>query len=66
MLNDLEEKYNLVGMKKEEAIQILGKEYGKSDNCIYYHIGVNWLEVFYYYLEYDENGIITKVYDNVD
>jgi len=66
MINDLEEKYNLVGMKKEEVIQILGKEYGKNINCIYYHIGVNWLEVFYYYLEYDENDIITKVYVNVD
>lgn len=66
MLNDLEEKYELVGMKKEEVIKILGEEYKKNDKCIYYYIGGEWLESFYYYLEYDENGIITKVYDNLD
>lgn len=65
MLNDLEEKYKLIGMKKEEVMNILGKEY-ENENYIYYFVGGEWLKSFYYCLEYDENDIITRVYVNVD
>ena len=65
MLNSLEEKYNLVGMKKNEVTEILGKEY-ENEQYMYYYVGGQWLRSFYYCLEYNENDNITKVYVNVD
>lgn len=65
MLNSLEEQYNFIGMNKEEVIGILGKE-SEHKNRIYYFVGSEFLTEFYYCLEYDENGIITKYYVEVD
>lgn len=65
MLNSLEEQYDFIGMDKEDVIGILGKE-SEHKNRIYYFVGSEFLTEFYYCLEYDENGIITKYYVEVD
>lgn len=63
MLDDLEKKYDFIGMNKEKANQILGlKSYYNYDNGICYFIKNEWLNNYYYCLDYDENNIITKTY----
>lgn len=52
-------------MNKEEVIKILGKEY-ERENKIYYFIRGEWLKIYYYCLDYDENNIITNVYVYID
>lgn len=65
MIDDLEKQYHFAGMKKEEALEILGKDY-EYENRIYYFIRSAWLRSYYYCLEYDENGTITTVYIDID
>lgn len=65
MIDDIEEQYPFVGMKREEALEILGKEY-EYENHIDYFIRSVWLRSYYYCLEYDENGTITNVYIDTD
>lgn len=65
MLNSLEEQYDFIGMNKEEVIDMLGKE-SENKNRICYFVGSEFLTEFYYCLEYDENGTITKYYVAMD
>ena len=65
LLKDLEKKYDFIGMRKEDVIEILGKEY-ENEDYIYYFIRSEWLKTYYYCLQYDSNNIIVKVYINLD
>lgn len=65
MIEDLEKKYDFIGMRKEDVIEILGKEY-ENEDYIYYFIRSEWLKTYYYCLQYDSNNIIVKVYINLD
>lgn len=66
MIDDLEEKYKIVGMKTYEVYDLLGKgtEETSTDGSheITYDIGTFGLWHNTYVLEYDENGIVTKTY----
>lgn len=59
MINDLEKKYNFIGMNKNEVYKILGKNYDHDiNNCICYFIGYAIFDIDFYCLEYNENNII--------
>lgn len=60
MIDELENKYNFIGMKKEEAEEILGKGIGKDELC--YQINSNFITVDYYCLKYNDKNIITEIY----
>lgn len=70
MIDDLEEKHKIVGMKTYEVKDLLGKGTDETSadgsNKITYDVGVSGLWHKTYVLEYDENGIITKTYTSVD
>ena len=70
MIDDLEEKHKIVGMKTYEVKDLLGKGTDETSadgsNKITYDVGVSGLWHKTYILEYDENGIITKTYTSVD
>ena len=69
MIDDLEEKHKIVGMKTYEVKALLGKGTDETSadgsNKITYDVGVSGLWHKTYVLEYDENGIITKTYTSV-
>lgn len=56
MVEDLEERYNLKGMTKDEIYELLGEEdrYSEEDNAIGYYIG----EALMYYIYFDENDVV--------
>ena len=56
MVEDLEERYDLKGMTKDEIHELLGKEdgYSEEDNAISYYIG----EAINYYIYFDENDVV--------
>ena len=56
MIEDLEERYDLKGMTKDEIHELLGKEdgYSEEDNAISYYIG----EAINYYIYFDENDVV--------
>jgi len=60
MVDDLEKEYNFVGMSKEEVFDILGEYDYCNDTSMRYLIRYIWLKDEYFYLFYDENGIITN------
>lgn len=67
MIDNLEEKHNIIGMNKEDIYALLGEEDGSFEehNRIYYIIGQpRWISVeeLYYCLEYDGNGVIINTY----
>lgn len=69
MIDDMEQKYDFVGMNKEDVMEILGTEscdirenYHVYDNSICYFVKNEWRDSYYYGLEYDENGVITNTY----
>ena len=70
MIDDLEEKHKIVGMKTYEVKDLLGKGTDETSadgsNKITYDVGVSGLWHKTYILEYDENGIITKTYTSVE
>ncbi len=70
MIDDLEEKHKIVGMKTYEAKNLLGtgtdEKSADGSHRITYDVGVAGLWHMTYVLEYDENGIITKTYTTVD
>ena len=62
MIDDLEQKHDLLGMDKEEVIDILGKE-GDYNQSLRYHVqNIGMLGTQMYCLSYDENGTITSTY----
>lgn len=66
MIDDLEEKYNLIGMTKSEIYDILGKGNNKlktnqEENVLCYTIRNGFLEGDYYLIYLNENDIVTKV-----
>lgn len=69
MIDDLESRYKLVGMKIYDARELLGEgsvEDPEQDfHKAIYDIGADGLWHNIYVLEYDENGIITKTYTEV-
>lgn len=63
MIDDLENKYNFVGMNKNEVIKILGD--GNSDDELCYQTSSVMISTYFYCLKYDENNIVTKTYEKV-
>ena len=62
MIDDLEREYPLIGMQKEEVIEILGKE-PDYDHSLCYHIRSVSIDSYQYCLSYEENGTITGTYE---
>ncbi len=66
MIDDLENKYKIVGMKTYEVYDLLGKgtEETSTDGSheITYDIGTFGLWHNTYVLKYDENGVVTETY----
>lgn len=61
MIDDLEDKYNFIGMNKNEVIKILGDE--SSDDELCYQTSSVMISTYFYCLKYDENNIITEIYE---
>lgn len=73
MINDLEQKYELIGMKVEEVEKILGTDwenYSVNDSetkAMYYYIKGLFMSTDYYVLIYDDDYIITEIkIENID
>ena len=60
MIDDLEEKYNFVGMDKEDVFNILGREDVGHDLTIKYYVGDGESKVISYIVYLDENEIVIK------
>lgn len=65
MIDDLEEKYNLVGMTKEEIYNILGEEEADlemliKEYVICYLVRDVFLDGYYYYIYFDENDVVVR------
>ena len=60
MEEDLEKKYKLIGMKKNEIIELLGEQI-EYDNMMCYYDSYIATKEKYYCLEYDENETIKKI-----
>jgi len=61
MIEDLEKKYDFIGMNKMDVIDVLGNGYFSS-NELCYQIGSIMVSTYYYCLKYDEN-VIVDVYE---
>lgn len=66
MIEDLENKYNLIGMKKEEVYKILGKEDKtlkelNTDNSLCYSIRNGFLEGDYYIISLNDKGFVVNI-----
>ena len=66
MIDDLEEKYNFIGMSKEEVYDILGKtdegvKESGGEYVIAYPIKNGFFEGDYYQIYFDKNDVVTKV-----
>lgn len=67
MIDDLEKKYNLIGMNKDEVIKILGDPIETKDGEMCYPIGSVYISIECYCLRYGENNIIVdKYHEKVD
>lgn len=62
MIEDLEDKYDFVGMDKNEVIQILGTE-DFDDNELCYKTSMVMITEYFYCLKYDENNSIIETYE---
>ena len=65
MVEDLEEKYDLVGMTKEEVQAILGQEDVElemlvTDYAIGYSVRNGFMDWYYYYIYLDENDVVIR------
>ena len=65
MLDDLEEKYDLVGMTKEEVHELLGEEDVElewliTDYAIGYSVRDGFMEGYYYYIYLEENDVVVR------
>ena len=69
MIDDLESRYKLVGMKIYDARELLGQESEEdSEQDVHkaiYDMGAAGVWQNIYVLEYDENGVITKTYSEI-
>ena len=66
MVEDLEERYDLVGMTKDEVYSILGEEDVDlemliNDYAIGYSVRNGFLEGYYYYIYLDKNDVVVRV-----
>lgn len=66
MIDDLEERYDLVGMTKDEVYSILGEEDVDlemliNDYAIGYSVRDGFLEGYYYYIYLDKNDVVVRV-----
>ena len=60
MIDDLEEKYNFVGMDKEDVFNILGREDVNTDLVIEYYLGNDDNKVITYNIYLDKNEVVIK------
>ena len=60
MIDDLQEKYNFVGMDKEEVFTILGEEDVNTDLVIEYYLGNVDNRVITYNIYLDKNEVVIK------
>ena len=65
MIAEIEHKYNLVGMNKNEIINLLGEPY-ETNVGICYYTGVLCRQGYYFCLTYDKQEIITRTYSYFD
>ena len=61
MIDHLEEKYDFIGMNKNEVIKILGDEGGNNELC--YQTRSFMISTYFYCLKYDDNNFITEIYE---
>lgn len=68
MIENLENRYNLKGMSKEEIYNLLGSEdtgiYTDNDYTISYYIRAGFFNPGYYNITFDENDIVIDVRKN--
>lgn len=62
MIEDLEEKYDFIGMNKREVIKILGDE-SFDDNELCYKTSSVMISEYFYCLKYNEKNIVTETYE---
>lgn len=62
MIDDLEKKYNLIGMNKDDVIKILGDPLEAEEGEMCYQVSSVFITVNYYCLRYDDNNIIVEKY----
>ena len=64
MVDDLEKNYNLIGKKTNDVKKLLGEPDSSFDidKSMCYFAKSEWIDSYYYCLEYDENNIITETY----
>lgn len=68
MIESLEKKYKIVGMEKEEIINVLGKPnkrnfsyFNDTENKICYSIMTNVIDTKFFCLTFDDNDIVIKI-----
>lgn len=61
MIDDLEERYDFIGINKNEVIKILGDEGGNNELC--YQTRSFMISTYFYCLKYDDNNFITEIYE---
>ncbi len=61
MIDDLESKYDLIGMNKDEIMKLLGETSGEGELC--YPTSSFMITTYFYCLRYDENNLITEIYE---
>lgn len=60
MIDDFENQYDIVGMKREDVQSLLGDTgYYDEENQAYYEIGTAGVFNNFYIVTYDDNGIVT-------
>lgn len=65
MVEDMENQYAFVGMKKREVQELLGDQ-EEYNNRLTYYIKSRWLTSYYYCLDLDESDTVTKTYIEKD
>jgi hypothetical protein len=60
MIDDLEKKYNFVGMTKEEVFEILGEEHINQSLVIEYYVGDGGRKSIYYNVYLNKNDEVIK------
>lgn len=69
-LDDLIVKHNLIGMSKDEIIALLGEPdrgpLGSSHELDYYLAPQFPVDDYWFILELDEDGFVTRTYENMD
>lgn len=63
MIDDLEDRYDFIGMNKDEVIEILGNDDSNGELC--YQTSSVMISTSFYCLKYDESNIITEIYEKI-